>query len=59
MNLKDAIKIKESLEELIADPEIDFGPSYEMTKKRKKEALSLIRKEIHLLTYEQDSSHRG
>ena len=52
MTLEEAVKIKESLEELIADPEIDFGPAYEMTKRRKQEALSLIKKEIKRLKAE-------
>ena len=38
--------IKESLSELIPDPEIDFGPAYEMTKERKKEALKIVEQEI-------------
>ncbi len=46
MTLEDLYKIKDSLEELIADPEIDFGPAYEMTKVRKSEALKLVNKEI-------------
>ncbi len=46
MTLEEAIKIKESLEELIADPEIDFGPAYEFVKIRQAEALKIIRKEI-------------
>jgi len=46
MKQEELIKIKESLEELIADPEIDFGPSYELTKVRQKESLRLIRKAI-------------
>jgi hypothetical protein len=46
MNLKDLIFIKETLQELIADPEIDFGPAYEFTKKRKEEALKIVRAEI-------------
>ena len=52
MTLEEAIRVKESLEELIADPEIDFGPAYEMTKLRKQEALSIIKKEIQLLSAE-------
>ena len=52
MTLEEAIRVKESLEELIADPEIDFGPAYEMTKLRKQEALSIIKKEIRLLKAE-------
>jgi len=46
MNLKEAIKIKESLEELIADPEIDFGPSYELTKRRQTDAIKIIKRHI-------------
>ncbi len=46
MTLEEAVKIKESLEELIADPEIDFGPAYEHTKIRQEEALRIIKKEI-------------
>lgn len=49
MTLNEAIKIKESLEELIADPEIDFGPAYEFVKIRQAEALLIIKKEISLL----------
>ena len=49
MTLEEAVKIKESLEELIADPEIDFGPAYEMTKLRKQESIKLINKEIRKL----------
>jgi hypothetical protein len=46
MTLEEAVKIRESLKELIADPEIDFGPSYEMVKIRQEEALRIIKKEI-------------
>ena len=46
MTLENALKIKESLQELIADPEIDFGPAYEMAKQRKKEAIQIINAEI-------------
>lgn len=52
MTLTDAVKIKESLEELIADPEIDFGPAYEMAKIRQLEALYIIKKEIKHLKQE-------
>ena len=52
MTLEEAVKVKESLEELIADPEIDFGPAYGFTKIRKAEALRIIRKEIKLLKTE-------
>lgn len=46
MTLEDLYKIRDSLEELIADPEIDFGPSYELTKRRKSEALRIVNKAI-------------
>ena len=46
MTLEDLYKLKDSLEELIADPEIDFGPAYEMTKIRKSEALKIVNREI-------------
>lgn len=46
MTLEDLYKVRESLIELIPDPEIDFGPAYEMAKQRKKEAISILNKEI-------------
>lgn len=46
MTLEDLYKVRESLIELIPDPEIDFGPAYEMAKHRKKEAISILNKEI-------------
>jgi hypothetical protein len=46
MTLENLYKVKESLQELIADPEIDFGPSYELAKKRKQEALKIVNQEI-------------
>ena len=46
MTLEEAVKVKESLEELIADPEIDFGPAYGLTKLRQQEALKIIKREI-------------
>ncbi len=49
MTLEEAVKIKESLEELIADPEIDFGPAYEHVKIRQAEALKIIKSEIKRL----------
>jgi len=49
MTLEEAVKVKESLEELIADPEIDFGPSYKFTKIRQAEAIKIIKKEIQHL----------
>ena len=52
MTLEEAVKIKESLEELIADPEIDFGPAYEYVKLRQAESLRIIKKEIKRLKQE-------
>ena len=46
MTLEDLLKLKDSIEELIADPQIDFGPAYEMTKIRKSEALKIVNREI-------------
>ena len=56
MTLEEAIKIKESLEELVADPEIDFGPAYEMTKIQQAAALKIIREEIKRLRNERTNS---
>ena len=52
MTLEDLYKLKDSLEELIADPEIDFGPAYEMTKIRKSEALKIVNREIRRIKNE-------
>jgi hypothetical protein len=50
MKLEEAIKIKESLEELEASAEtFDWGPSLSYANDRKKEALKIIRKEIREL----------
>lgn len=46
MTLENLYKVRETLMELIADPEIDFGPAYEGTKKRKTEAIKIVDKEI-------------
>jgi hypothetical protein len=47
MTLEDAIKIKESLEELSVNvEEFSWGPSYEFAKRRHREAISIITKEI-------------
>lgn len=46
MTLDNLNKVLESLKELIPDPEIDFGPSYELTKQRKKEAIRIVNQEI-------------
>ena len=56
MTLEDLYKLKDSLEELIADPEIDFGPAYEMTKIRKSEALKIVNREIRRIKNE-DKKH--
>ncbi len=53
MTLEELIKVKESLEELVADIQIDFGPAYEMAKLRQKEALQIVRKEIKFLQNKQ------
>ncbi len=52
VTLEELYKLKDSLEELIADPEIDFGPAYEMTKIRKSQALKIVNKEIRRLKNE-------
>lgn len=50
MTLDEAIKIKESLEELSADPEVfNWGPTLTFAKERKREALRIIRSEIKRL----------
>ena len=46
MTTEELMKVRDSLEELIVDPEIDFGPAYEMTKRRKQEALQILNREI-------------
>ena len=47
MTLKEAIKVKESLQELTADVEIfNWGPSWEFANQRKEEALKIIKREI-------------
>jgi hypothetical protein len=56
MNLQQLYQIKESLEELIADPEIDFGPAYEGAKSRKVAALRIVNHAIQSQEkYEMDS----
>jgi len=47
MTIEELLKVIDSLEELIADPEISFGPSYEMVKMRKTEALRICRRELN------------
>lgn len=50
MTLAEAIKIKESLEELSADVEdFSWGPTLYFAQERQKEALRIIRKEIQRL----------
>lgn len=47
MTLEELNKVKESLEELDADVEtFDWGPSLELARRRKEEALRIIRREI-------------
>jgi hypothetical protein len=46
MTLENALKIKQLLQELVPDPEIDFGPAYEGTKQRQKEAIQILNAEI-------------
>ena len=46
MTLENLYKVRETLMELIADPEIDFGPAYEGTKQRQKEAIQILNAEI-------------
>ena len=46
MTLTEAVQIKDSLEELVADHEINFGLAYELVKIRQAEALKIIRREI-------------
>lgn len=51
MTLEEAIKVKESLEELSADVEVfNWGPSWEFANQRKAEALKIIKREIKELT---------
>lgn len=50
MTLEDAIKVKESLEELSPDPEtFCWGPTLFFAKQRQDNALSIIDKEIERL----------
>lgn len=46
MTLEELKKVKESLEELVADTQIDFGPAYEMAKRRQQEALRIVNRAI-------------
>ena len=57
MTLEEAIKVKESLEELTADVEtFNWGPSWEFANQRKKEALRIIKNEINRLKNENQNS---
>ena len=54
MTLDEAIKVKESLQELSADVEtFNWGPSWEFANQRKAEALRIIKQEIKRLKNEQ------
>ena len=44
--LQELCFLRDTMQELIADPEIDFGPAYEMTVQRKKRALSMLQRMI-------------
>lgn len=53
MTLGEAVKVKESLEELTADAEtFNWGPTWNFANQRKAEALRIIRKEIERLKNE-------
>ncbi len=56
MTLENALKIKQLLQELVPDPEIDFGPAYEGTKQRKKEAIKILNVEIRWMKALKDKS---
>lgn len=50
MTLEEANKVKESLEELSADPEtFSWGPTWEFANQRQAEALKIIKREIREL----------
>lgn len=47
MEIVDVLKLaRESLEELVADPECDFGPSYELMGERQAKALKAVKQKI-------------
>ena len=50
LTLDELRQIRESLRELVADPQIDFGPAYEGAKQRQIAALKLLNKGIRYLT---------
>lgn len=43
LSLEDLITVLESLRELVADPTIDFGPSYEFVKHRQSKSISVVK----------------
>ena len=50
MTLEEAIKVKESLEELEATAEkFDWGPSQSFAQERQKEAIRIVKREIKFL----------
>ena len=50
MTLEEAIKVKESLEELEATAEkFDWGPSQSFAQERQKEAIRIVKREINFL----------
>jgi hypothetical protein len=47
--LEAAQHVLESLRELVADPQIDFGPAYEGAKNRQMEAIAIMEKIVRNL----------
>ncbi len=57
MTLEEAIKVKESLEELEATAEkFDWGPSQAFAQRRQSEAIQIIKREIKKLKNENSNS---
>ena len=57
MTLDEAIKVKESLEELEATAEkFDWGPSQAFAQQRQSEAIRIIKREIKMLKNENKNS---
>ncbi len=52
--LQQARKVLDSLEELVADPQIDFGPAYEGAKQRQQEAIAIMREVIKQIKTNQE-----
>lgn len=46
--LEELLYVRDSLRELVPDPNIDFGPSYELTLQRRNDSLKIINKWIKL-----------